>query len=46
MLFHYRKGYNASKNAEESQKFYTDGIIKLPEKWQKVKDNKGTYVLI
>jgi len=27
------------------QKFYTDGIIKLPEKWQKVIDNNGQYIL-
>ena len=32
--------------ATKPQKFYTDGIMKLPEKWQKVKDNSGTYVLI
>lgn len=27
------------------QKFYYDGIMKLPEKWQKVIDNNGQYVL-
>jgi len=27
------------------QKFYTDGIMKLPEKWQKIIDNNGQYVL-
>ena len=27
------------------QKFYTDGIMKLPEKWQKVIDNNGQYIL-
>jgi len=27
------------------QKFYTDGIMKLPEKWQKEIDNNGQYVL-
>lgn len=27
------------------QKFYTDGIMKLTEKWQKVIDNNGQYVL-
>ena len=32
--------------ATKTQKFYTDGIMKLPEKWKKVKDNNGTYVLI
>ena len=32
--------------ATKPQKFYTHGIIKLPEKWQKIKDNNGTYVLI
>ena len=31
--------------ATKSQKFYTDGIMKLPEKWQKVKDNNGTYAI-
>ena len=29
--------------ATKPQKFYTDGIMKLPEKWQKVNDNNGTY---
>ena len=29
----------------KQQKFYTDGIMKLPEKWQKVIDNNGQYVL-
>ena len=32
--------------ATKPQKFYTDRIINLPEKWQEVKDNNGTYVLI
>ena len=32
--------------ATKPQKFYTDGIMKLPEKWKKVKNNNGTYVLI
>ena len=32
--------------ATKPQKFYTNGIMKLPEKWQKVKDNYGTYALI
>ena len=32
--------------ATKPQKLYTDGIMKLSEKWQKVKDNNGTYVLI
>ena len=32
--------------ATKPQKFYTDGIMKLPEKCQKVKDNNGTDVLI
>ena len=32
--------------ATKPQNFYTDVIMKLPEKWQKVKDNNGTYVLI
>jgi len=27
------------------QKFYTDGIMRLPEKWHKVIDNNGQYVL-
>lgn len=26
-------------------KFYTDGIMKLPEKWQKVIDSNGEYVI-
>ena len=32
--------------ATKLQKLYTVGIMKLPEKWQKVKGNNGTYVLI
>ena len=32
--------------ATKLQKFYTDRIMKLPEKWQNVKDNNGTYALI
>lgn len=31
--------------AKKSQKFYTDGIMRLPEKWQKVIDQNGTYLL-
>ena len=31
--------------ADKSQKFYTDRIIKLSEKWQKVIDNNGQYIL-
>ncbi|KAG5316799.1 SETMR methyltransferase, partial [Acromyrmex insinuator] len=31
--------------ADKPQKFYTDGIMKLPEKWQKVIDNNGQYIL-
>ena len=27
------------------QKFYTDGIMNLPEKWQKVINDDGPYVL-
>lgn len=30
---------------QKPQKFYTDGIMKLTEKWQKVIDNNGQYVL-
>lgn len=31
--------------ADKPQKFYNDGIMKLPEKWQKIIDNNGQYVL-
>ncbi|KAG5309403.1 SETMR methyltransferase, partial [Acromyrmex insinuator] len=31
--------------ADKPQKFYTDRIMKLPEKWQKVIDNNGQYIL-
>ncbi|CAH2092000.1 unnamed protein product [Euphydryas editha] len=30
---------------DKPQKFYTDGIMKLPEKWEKIIDNNGQYVL-
>ena len=31
--------------AKKSQKFYSDGIMILPEKWQKVIDQNGTYII-
>ena len=31
--------------ARKSQKFYSDGIMILPEKWQKVIDQNGTYII-
>lgn len=31
--------------AQKSQKFYTDGIMALPEKWQKVIDQNGTHLV-
>ena len=31
--------------AQKSQKFYSDGIMILPEKWQKVIDQNGTYII-
>ncbi|KAG5310847.1 SETMR methyltransferase, partial [Acromyrmex insinuator] len=31
--------------ADNPQKFYMDGIMKLLEKWQKVIDNNGQYIL-
>ncbi len=31
--------------AEKPQKFYTDGIMSLEEKWQKVVDQNGTYLV-
>jgi len=31
--------------AQKSQKFYGDGIIVLPQKWQKVVEQKGTYLV-
>jgi len=33
------------KFADKPQKFYTDRIMKLPEKWQTVIDNDGQYIL-
>ena len=30
--------------AQKSQKFYSDGIMILPEKWQKVIDQNGIYI--
>ena len=32
--------------ATNPQKVYPDGIMKLPEKWQKVRDNNGTYLFL
>jgi len=29
---------------DKDQKFYEQGIIKLPEKWQKIIDNNGQYI--
>ena len=31
--------------AQKSQKFYSDGIMILPEKWQKVINRNGTYII-
>ena len=31
--------------AHKSQKFYSTGIMILPEKWQKVIDQNGTYII-
>lgn len=31
--------------ASKPEKFYTDGIMKLREKWQKVIDNNGQYII-
>ncbi|KOC62227.1 Histone-lysine N-methyltransferase SETMAR, partial [Habropoda laboriosa] len=31
--------------AQKPQKFYTDGIMILPGKWQKVIDQNGTYLV-
>ena len=30
---------------QKSQKFYSDGIMILLEKWQKVIDQNGTYII-
>ena len=32
-------------SVQKSQKFYSDGIMILPEKWQKVIDQNGTYII-
>ena len=29
--------------AQKDKKFWKDGIMKLPEKWQKVVEQKGEY---
>ena len=39
------ENYIAKFFATKPQKFYTDGIMKLPEKWQKIKDNNGNMYL-
>ena len=31
--------------ARKDKKFWEDGIMKLPEKWQKVVEQKGDYVV-
>ena len=31
--------------AQKGKKFWEDGIMKLPEKWQKVVEQKGEYVV-
>ena len=31
--------------AQKDKKFWDDGIMKLPEKWQKVVEQKGEYVI-
>ena len=31
--------------ARKDKKFWEDGIMKLPEKWQKVEEQKGEYVV-
>ena len=31
--------------AQKDKKFWEDGIMKLPEKWQKVVEEKGEYVV-
>ena len=31
--------------AQKGEKFWEDGIMKLPEKWQKVVEQKGEYVV-
>ena len=31
--------------AQKSQKCYIDGIMTVPEKWQKVIDQNGTYII-
>jgi histone-lysine N-methyltransferase SETMAR len=31
--------------SEKPQNFYEDGIMKLPERWQKVIDQNGQYIV-
>jgi len=39
------ENYLAKFFDNKPQKFYNDGIMKLSEKWQKVIDNNGHYIL-
>ena len=34
-----------SFSAQEDKKFWEDGIMKLPEKWQKAVEQNGEYVV-
>ena len=31
--------------AQKDKKFWEDGIMKLPEKWQKVVEQNGEYII-
>ena len=39
------KSYLVQFFADKDQKFYERGIIKLPERWQKVIEQNGKYII-
>ena len=46
--FHSLEGYKRHLEqffAQKDKKFWEDGIMKLPEKWQKVVEQKGEYIV-
>ena len=40
------KGTWNSSLLKKDKKFWEDGIMKMPEKWQKVLEQKGEYVVL
>ena len=39
------KSHSVQSFADKDQKFYEHGIMKLPEKWQKVIEQNGKYII-